>query len=182
MLFYNFVCFPVQANVAAPQSLNYTQSHRQCCGAGPFLTGSGSEYFFHLLRLRLRLQLLSKEGFQVLSKVEPGAGTLHWLRVQPKSTGSDRVRLRNTGPRTRIVGHSGVVFLKYYISIYIYLFKWKSNGIFKTLVDTLYLYLVALTGRWRFSCRLCCTMGTAPPSTSWIQQVGQPASSMYNQG
>ena len=28
----------------------------QCCGDGPFLTGSGSEYFFH--RLRLRLQLL----------------------------------------------------------------------------------------------------------------------------
>ena len=32
----------------------------------------------------------------VLSKVEPelGAGPLHWLQLQPKSTGSDR--LRNT--------------------------------------------------------------------------------------
>ena len=29
---------------------------KQCCGANPFLTGS--EYFFHRLRLRLRLQLL----------------------------------------------------------------------------------------------------------------------------
>ena len=28
----------------------------QCCGAGPILTGSGSEYFFHRLRLRLQLR------------------------------------------------------------------------------------------------------------------------------
>ena len=28
-------------------------NYSQCCGAGPFLTGSGSEYFFHRLRLHL---------------------------------------------------------------------------------------------------------------------------------
>ena len=28
-------------------------SHQQCCGAGPFLTGPGSEYFFHRLWLQV---------------------------------------------------------------------------------------------------------------------------------
>ena len=49
----------------------------------------------------------------VLSKVEPetgtGAGPLHQLRLRPKSTGSDRFRLRNTA--TLLAVHSLSTFL-----------------------------------------------------------------------
>ena len=43
-------------------SIVWIQIHNQCCGAGPFLTGSG--YFFH----RLRLQLILEVGLDLVKK------------------------------------------------------------------------------------------------------------------
>ena len=65
----------------------------QCCGAGPFLTGSGSRYFFFTgsgsFSYKNRLKSSKKHVFAFTS--------LH--RLRPKSTGSDRLRLRNTDHR-----------------------------------------------------------------------------------
>ena len=63
-------------NILTPPPYTNTQQHflffcpfytasinsNQCCGAGPFLTGSGSKYFFH----RLRLQLLKKRRLSTI--------------------------------------------------------------------------------------------------------------------
>ena len=60
----------------------------QCCGAGPFLTGSDSRYFFFTgsgsssFSCKNRLKSKKKHVLAFTS--------LHRLRLQPKSTGSDR--------------------------------------------------------------------------------------------
>ena len=68
-------------------------SYSQCCGAGPFLTGSSSRYFFFT-----GSSSFSYKNWLKSSKKHVFAFTsFHRLRLRPKSTGSDRLRLRNTG-------------------------------------------------------------------------------------
>ena len=66
--------------------------YRQCCGAGPFLIGSDSRYFFFTgsgsFSYKNRLKSSKENVFAFTSS--------HWLRLRPKSTGSDLLRLRNT--------------------------------------------------------------------------------------
>ena len=48
-----------------------TPTPTQCCGAGPFLTCSGSEYFFHRLRLRVFFDFFFEYFFSPASAPAP---------------------------------------------------------------------------------------------------------------
>ena len=89
--------------------------HGQCCGAGPFLTGSGSgsspasRFFFFTgsgsFSYKNRLKSSKKHVFAFTS--------LHRLRLGPKSTGSATLGMK----RTRLRNKLRILNLSYFLDI-----------------------------------------------------------------